>query len=76
MRVTGWVLPVLEHQGWQVETVELDLGTGLREWIEIRHSDDGPRYVATVAERDAVLREHGVDPSALTEIVVIDDGCE
>lgn len=70
------MLPILEDQEWQVETVELDLGAGLREWIEIRHGDDSPRYVATVAERDAVLREHGVDPGALTEIVVIDDGCE
>jgi hypothetical protein len=73
MRVTEGVLPVLEHQGWRVETVELDLGAGLREWIEIRHGDDGPRYVATVAGRDAV---HGVDPRDLTETVVIDDGCE
>jgi hypothetical protein len=70
------VLPVLERQGWQVETMEIDLGTGLREWIEIRHGTDHPRHVATVAERDTVLREHGVDPRALTEIDVIDDGCE
>ena len=70
------MLPVFEHQGWQVETVEIDLGAGLREWIELRHGDDGPRHVATVAERDAVLREHGVDPQALTEVDAIDDGCE
>ena len=69
------MLPVLEHQGWQVETVEIDLGTGLREWIEIRHGGER-RYVATVAERDVVLREHDVDPGALVHATTVDDGCE
>jgi len=76
VRVTGQVLPVLEHQQWQVETMHLDLGTGLRPWIEIRHGEDELWHVATVAERDAVLREHGVDPAALKSVDVIDDGCE
>lgn len=75
VRVTGSVLPVLAYQRWQVETVELDLGTGLGEWIEIRHA--GRRwYAATVAERDAVLREYGVDPRALVEVDAVEDGCE
>ena len=69
------MLPVLEHQGWQVELVQIDLSTGLREWIEVRHGEQR-RYVATVDERDAVLRQHGVDPTALTEVDTIDDGCE
>ncbi|WP_030443810.1 hypothetical protein [Actinoplanes subtropicus] len=67
--------PVLADDGWQVETVEIDLGTGLREWIEVRGGDQR-RYVATAAERDVVLREHGVDPAALAEVETIDDGCE
>ncbi|WP_030443748.1 hypothetical protein [Actinoplanes subtropicus] len=48
--------PVLADNGWQVETVEIDLGTGLHEWIEIRGGDQR-LYVATAAERDVVLRE-------------------
>jgi hypothetical protein len=69
------VLPVLEYQGWQVETVEIDLGTGLREWIEIRHGGER-RYVATVAQRDVVLQKHGVDPGSLVRAAAVDDGCE
>ncbi|GAA3943150.1 hypothetical protein [Actinoplanes auranticolor] len=69
------MLPVLEYQGWQVETVEIDLGAGLRAWIEIRYGDQR-RHVATLAERDAVLREHGVDPGVLTVLDTIEDGCE
>ena len=75
MRVTGLVLPVLAHADWQVETVIIDLGTGLREWIEVRH--DGQRiYVGTAAERNAVLRTHGINPADLVEVDTIDDGCE
>lgn len=58
------MLPVLVHQQRQVETVELDLGTGLREWIEVRH-DDTRWHVAALADRDRLLRENGVDPAAL-----------
>ena len=36
----------------------------LRRWVEIRHGDD-TWHVATVAARDVVLGEHGVDPTAL-----------
>jgi hypothetical protein len=69
------MLPVLAYDGWQVETVEIDLGGGLREWIEIRHGNT-TAYAATVAERDVVLREHHVDPGRLAEVDTIDDGCE
>jgi hypothetical protein len=69
------VLPVLEYQGWQVETVEIGLGAGLRALIEIRHGGQR-RHVATLAERDAVLREHGVDPGVMTMLDTIEDGCE
>jgi hypothetical protein len=69
------VLPVLVNADWQVETVLIDLGAGVREVIEIRHGAQRS-HVATVAERDAVLREHGVDPAVLTAVDTIDDGCE
>ncbi len=52
-----------------------DLGTGLRDWIDIRHGDQR-RHVATLAERDTVLREQGVAPEALAELDTIEDGCE
>ena len=74
MRVTGQVLPVLEHGEWQVETVEIDLGSGLREWIELRHGDQ-IAYAATDDERDALLLEHGVNPADLAEVEP-EDGCE
>lgn len=64
-----------EYQQWQVETVMADLGSGLAEWIEIRH-DGQCWHVATPAECDALLIEHGVDPTVLTEAVTVDDGCE
>ncbi|MFI5895669.1 hypothetical protein ACIA5D_36795 [Actinoplanes sp. NPDC051513] len=73
--MTGQVLPVLTHADWQVETILIDLGNGLREWIEIRH-DNEIAYAATVAERDVVLREHGINPADLTAADTIDDGCE
>lgn len=68
------MLPVLAHNNWQVETVAIDLGTGLREWIEIRHGDQR-MYCATTAERDVVLREHGIDPGDLADVEP-EDGCE
>jgi hypothetical protein len=69
------VLPVWEYQDWQVETVMADLGSGLTERIGIRH---GPScwQVATLAERDALLIKHGVDPGALSEATTVEDGCE
>jgi hypothetical protein len=73
--VTGEVLPVFEHQGWQVETIEVGLGTGLRELIEIRHGDDCWQ-VTTIAERDALLELSGIDPLELTEMAAFEDGCE
>lgn len=75
MRVTGRVLPVLVRDGWQVETVVVDLGTGLREWIEIRHN--GNRlYCATAVERDVVLGEYGLRIGDFAEADTVDDGCE
>lgn len=76
MSVTGQVLPVLAHREWQVETMIVDLGTGMRDWIAIRRGDETLAYVATVAERDLLLREHGVDPARLSEDPTPDDGCE
>jgi hypothetical protein len=75
VRITGLVLPVLEHAGRQVDTVEIDLGTGLREWIEIRHREHR-MYCATTAERDLTLREHGIDPAALVAVDSAEDGSE
>jgi len=75
MRVTGLVLPVLTHAGWEVETVEIDLGTGPRPWIEIRHNGT-ITHVATVADRDHMLLGNGINPANLTETDMIDDGCE
>ncbi len=69
------VLPVYVRAGWQVETVWADLGTGLREWIEIRHGDQR-HYCATGAERDKVLASHGVALRDFTETDTIEDGCE
>jgi hypothetical protein len=75
VRVAGQVLSVMESGGCQVETVEIDLGTGLRPWIEIRRGDDH-WHVATVPERDALLLSYGIDPLALSEATAIEDGCE
>ena len=75
VRITGQVLPVLAHTGWQVETVEIDLGTGLRARIEIRHGEQR-MYCATAAERDMTLREDGIDPAALVALDSVEDGCE
>jgi hypothetical protein len=69
------MLPVLGYDGWQVEAVIVDLGDGLREWIELRHGDERC-YVTTASERDVVLREHSVDPASLVEVGTIEDGCE
>jgi hypothetical protein len=69
------VLPVLAHGEWQVETVEIDLGNGLREWIEIRHGEQRT-HVETTAARDTVLRGHGINPATLIPVETIDDGCE
>lgn len=74
MRVTGRVLPVLEHSGWQVETVWLDRGDALREWIEIRHGNT-VGYVRTRPELLQLLQRHGLRYGDFTEIQV-EDGCE
>ena len=69
------MLPVLVDGDWQVEAVIVDLGSGLREWIEIRN-ETAAMYVSTVADRDRVLRAHGVNPARLIAVDTIDDGCE
>lgn len=61
------MLPVLAYGEWQVETVEVDLGTGLREWIEIRRGGQHS-YVATDEELDVILREHSIEPACLVPI--------
>ena len=73
--MTGRVLPVYVCQGWQVESVVVDLGTGLREWIEVRNGPDR-LYCATPAERDVVLREYDLKMSDFVEAGTVDDGCE
>ena len=69
------MLPVLAYGEWQVETVEVDLGGGLHEWIEIRHGHQRT-YAVSVAERDVILRAHDIDPARLAPLDEIDDGCE
>jgi hypothetical protein len=69
------VSPVLVHGGWQVETVIPDPGTGLSNWIEIRHGDERI-HCATAAERDALLAPHGLDLRQFVEVDAIDDGRE
>ena len=53
----------------------VDLGTGLREWIEVRNGLDR-LYCATPAERDVVLREYDLEMSDFVEAGTVDDGCE
>jgi hypothetical protein len=69
------LLPLLAHADWQVEIVIADLGTALRESIEVRHSDHR-LYCTTALQRDVVLREHSLDLRDFTETDVDDDGCE
>ena len=53
----------------------VDLGGGLRGWIEIRHA--GSRlFCATVLERNVVLREYGLKIGDFAEADTVDDGCE
>lgn len=67
--------PVLTCGDWQVETVALDRGSGLREWIEVR-GDGEVAYCATAAELQRLLSRHGLDLATFTEVDTIDDGCE
>jgi hypothetical protein len=79
------VQPVLTFGRWQVETVAIDRGSGLREWIEVRGGDE-TAYCATAAELQRLLRDrgrtttpavrHGLDLATFTEVDTIDDGCE
>jgi hypothetical protein len=70
------VLPLLEHDGWQVETMPADLHTGLPERIEIRHDGNVLATVATAAERDMVLAAHHLTVTDFAETDTIRDGCE
>lgn len=74
MRVTGQVLPVLGHADWQVETVWLDRGDGIGEWIEIRHGN-AVNYVRTRPELLQLLQRHGLRYGDFIEIQA-EDGCE
>lgn len=69
------VLPVYVFVGRQVETAWADLGTGLREWVEVRHGAER-RFCATAAQRDVFLRSHGFDLRDFTEAETVEDGCE
>ena len=75
VRVTGWVLPVHVYAGWQVETMPLDLGTGLREWVEVRHGED-VWHCADRVEAARLLARQGVDLRRFAQVDTIDDGCE
>jgi len=75
VRVTGQVLPVYQHPGWQIEQILLDRGTGLREWWEIRHRDT----ITCLRDRGEVnrmLADHHLNLSVFTPTDVADDGCE
>jgi hypothetical protein len=69
------VLPVLVYRDVQVETVVVDLGDGVRQWIEVR---DGDRveYCASLAELPHVLHRRGLRYADLAPVDTIDDGCE
>jgi hypothetical protein len=74
VRVTGQVLPVLGYDGWQVETVWVDRGTGLSEWIELRHGTT-TEYLKTRADLLLLLQRHGLRYGHFAEIEP-EDGCE
>lgn len=74
-RVTGEVLPVYVHPGWQIEEVLLDRGTGLRSWWEARHGG-AVSYCASRAELDLWLHDHGLTLSRFAVLDTVDDGCE
>jgi hypothetical protein len=69
------VKPVLVRGDWQVETVWLDRGTGLREWIEVRAGEQ-TFYCASETQLRRLLHRHGLDPEMFTPVDTIDDGCE
>jgi hypothetical protein len=69
------VLPVLVHGDLQVETVIVDLGTGPREWTEVREGDQ-VEYCADLAERLRMLHRRGLRYADLVAVDRIDDGCE
>ena len=52
------MLPVLVHGDLKVEMVIVDLGTGLREWTEVREGDQ-VEYCAERAELLRVLHRRG-----------------
>jgi len=73
--VTKEVLPVLAHDGWQVETVWVDLGDdGLREVIEVRHGKALYRCTSCEELRDLLNREN-LNWADFMEIDA-EDGCE
>jgi hypothetical protein len=69
------VLPVLTHADWQVETVLLDRGTGVREWIEVRH-DNTVQYCANRAGLLQLLHRHGLRFADFGAVDTVEDGCE
>ncbi|GAA0961218.1 hypothetical protein [Virgisporangium aurantiacum] len=67
--------PVLAFAGWEVETVHLDRGSSLRDWIEVRGGGE-VAYCATAAELQRLLSRHGLDLATFAEVDTIDDSRE
>lgn len=68
------MLPVLAYDGWRIDTILLDRGEGLCEWVELRHGNP-VEYVSDRADLLQLLQRHGLRYADFREIEV-DDGCE
>ena len=68
------MLPVLAYRDWQVEPVLVDRGTGMREWLEVRHRDH-VFYCADHTELCRLLDGNGLLLDDFAEIEP-EDGCE
>ncbi|WP_199515950.1 hypothetical protein [Nucisporomicrobium flavum] len=75
MGITWSVLPIYVRDDWQVETVLLDRGDGLREWVEVRH-DGAVEHFPDHAAVQHMLSGQGLDLARFTPVDTIDDGCE
>jgi hypothetical protein len=73
--VTRGVLPVLVHGEWQVETVMLDLGSGMREWIEVR-GYGSVQHCDGCCALQQLLQHHRLSLADFAEVDTTDDGCE
>jgi hypothetical protein len=59
----------------QVETILVDLGTGMREWIEVRQGHQ-VEYCTDRTELLQLLCRRGLRYEDLVAVDTIDDGCE